>query len=414
MPAPLLLTIALTAVLALVGCASRSFVPSSLESIEEITTVLARTPAGEPELHLLTHVDGLGWSVQAEQTIRRELAVTIRERWGGETYTAGTTGRQRALTAMTPFTCPASLVAHIGLHLIKLVGLLDPPRPSWSTLYTGCLLPLHGLDPATKIARFEIHDTLIDDRRYDRIVEPVHSGRLALQWTHTHYDPVGIEYELTPEHPAAHFRLRQLTALLLHTHSPAIISDGQLSVRYLPPDGAATIVALRTPPDVLLAASTTDLVSRPASEWPAPLRLRLSTEASPTDAHLQSSLLDHLSEQLIADRYTLVTRGTEENRLVRIQQQHLSPQFQEHVAPGHWIGANVLLDVALTSSSPESRTIRVSAIAIETGQLLGSYTIEGMTTAWDSSRVSVSSQLRELLPSPSPRGRAGTLIDERR
>ncbi|MBU6433589.1 MAG: hypothetical protein KJS98_09760, partial [Nitrospirae bacterium] len=62
---------------------------------------------------------------------------------------------------------------------------------------------------------------------------------------------------------------------------------------------------------------------------------------------------------------------------------------------------------------PETRTMRVSAISIETGQLLGTYTIEGVTNAWESGRVSVSSQLRELLPS-TPRGRAGTLIDERR
>ncbi|MBU6482717.1 MAG: hypothetical protein KGS09_19520 [Nitrospirae bacterium] len=410
---PKFLSLVLAGVLTFVGCASRSFVPSSLDAIEETTTVLARTPVGEPEIHILTHVDGLGWSVQAEQTIRRDLAVTIRERWAGDSYTAGSPGRQRVLTGITPISCPASLVADLGLHLIKFVGLLDPPRPSWGVMYTGCLLPLSGLDPGTKTPTFETYDTVTDDRRRDRLIEPIQTGRMALLWTHPRYDPVGIEFELTPQHPAAHFRLRQLTALVLHTHSPATISEGQLSVRYSPADGSPSTVALRTPPDVLLTASTPDLVARPAQEWPIPIRLRFSTDASAADAGLVSSLLDHLTDQLVADRYTVVTRGAEENRLVRIQQQHLSPQFQEHASAGQWTGANVLLDIGLTSSSPETRTMRVSAISIETGQLLGTYTIEGVTNAWESGRVSVSSQLRELLPS-TPRGRAGTLIDERR
>lgn len=408
------LSLLLAGVFTLSGCFSRSFVPRSLDAIEETTTVLARTPVGEPELHILTHVDGLGWSVQAEQTIRRDLAVTIRERWAGDSYTAGSPGRQRVLTGITPISCPASLVADLGLHLIKFVGLLDPPRPSWGVMYTGCLLPLSGLDPATKTATFETHDTVSDDRRRDRLIEPVQTGRIALLWTHPRYDPVGIEYDLTAQHRAAHFRLRQLTTLLLHTHSPDIISEGQLSLRYTTPDGSPTTVALRTPPDVLLAASTTDLVTRPANEWPAPIRLRFSSDASAADAGLVTSLLDHLTDQLVADRYTVVNRGAEENRLVRIQQQHLSPQFQEHASPGQWTGANVLLDIGLTSSSPETRTISVSAISIETGQLLGTYTIEGITNAWDTSRVTVSSRLRELLPSSTPKGRAGTLIDERR
>ena len=125
--------------------------PYSLDHIEETTTVLARTPAGEPEFHVLTHVDGLGWSVRAEQTIRRDLAVTIREQWGGSTYTAGSTGRQTVLTAMTPLICPGSLIADLGVRLVKFMGLLDPSRPNWGLMYTGCLLPLQGLDPATKM-----------------------------------------------------------------------------------------------------------------------------------------------------------------------------------------------------------------------------------------------------------------------
>ena len=408
------LSLVLAGIFTLSGCASPSFVPNSLEAIDETTTVLARTPIGEPELHILTHVDGLGWSVQAEQTIRRDLAVTIRERWAGDRYSPGSPGRQRVLTAITPISWPACLVADVGLHLIKFVGLLDPPRPSWSVMYTGCLLPVQGLDPGTMLATFETHETVTDDHRRDRLIEPIQTGRMALLWTHPRYDPVGMEYDLTAQHPSTHFRLRQLTALLLHTHSPAIISEGQLSVRYTPPNGSATTVALRTPPDLLLTASTTDLVARPAQEWPRPIRLRFSTDASAADAGLLSSLLDHLADQLVADRYTVVNRGAEENRLVRIQQQHLSPQFQEHGSPGQWTGANVLLDIGMTSSSPETRTIRVSAFSVETGQLLGTYTIEGITSAWDSSRVSVSSQLRELLPSSTPKGRAGTLIYERR
>lgn len=395
------------------GCVTKTFVPSTLESVREDIMVLERSPVGAPAFQILTHTDGMGWTVQGTQRMQRSLAVTIDERWGGLAYSRGSSGRQTVLTTMSVITCPVSLAADIGLRLVRVMGLLDPPRPTWGVMYTGCLIPLQGLDPATQLPSFEVHRSISDDRRQDSIDEPIQSGRLALLWRHERYDPVGIEYEITSDSSPLRFRLRELTAHLKDTHTPETIAEGRLAIRYTPLDGKPVLIPLQTPPDLIVRSTASDLVSLPAEAWPQPIRVRFGLQPAKSDDNLSQSLGASLTKLFLDHGIPVVIRDHEQDTIVRAQQQHLSPRFQDQTSIGQWTGANILIDIALVVSSPKTRTVSVTAMSIETGRVLGQFSVEGLIESWNSTQETVMSELVALCHLASKSGRSGVLIDQR-
>src|SRR5574340_382418 len=183
----------------LTGCGGSYFVPMELAPSQVETTFLRSEPSDDPTLYVTTHADGLGWQVQARQPWIDYKQLAEQEYWKGFEYqTAHSTGQQMLLTTGTVITCPGSLVAHLFVRGYRLLGLVDPPEPTWRLIKAYCVAPLLGFDPGTAsevVRAGPVHDPT---EVREHMIRPVTDGRVQVRWVHPRYDPVGLEYPLNP------------------------------------------------------------------------------------------------------------------------------------------------------------------------------------------------------------------------
>ena len=207
----------------LTGCGRSYFVPMELAPSQVETTFLRSEPDDDPTLHVTTHADGLGWQVQARHTWIDHQVVAEQEYWKGFEYRpAQSTGRQIFLTAGTVISCPGSFLAHLFIRGKRLLGLVDPPEPTWRIMKAYCVAPLSGFDPSTEsevVRAGPVHDPT-EVRTH--VVRPVTDGRVQVRWLHPRFDPVGLEYPLNTQ--TVDLRLRELAPALLRAHAADVLA----------------------------------------------------------------------------------------------------------------------------------------------------------------------------------------------
>jgi hypothetical protein len=373
------------------------------------TTARSSEPSSAPTLHLITHPDGLGWQVTATQEWIDRETIVEQEYWRGVTYKRAESAlTQTGYTAATLITCPGSLLAHLFIRMYHVIGLFDGPSPTWKHVKGLCVAPLLGFDPTSSTWEERPgpprHETTIQQST----TRSVPNGRIQIRWTHAQLDPVGTEYPLDTRNPTVDIRLREVAQVLLRTHSSEMLTQGQMELALLTPDGVSTAESLLISPSTLKVALGSDLVRRPQADWPAAPRVRIET-ASPDLASLTQTVLTQL-------RMPIVTRGSNAAPLREAQQKEVSPLFDDTfpASIGHWTGANVLLSLSSTPLTATTQFITVSASSIETGLLLGQFTLEGSNVTSPDVASALRSQLVLLLTPEGMASRRGTMIEERR
>lgn len=392
--------------LGLTGCGTTYFVPMAVAPSKIDTQPLGSEPIGSPQIHVMTHPDGFGWQVSASQDWIENEQRTEQEYWKGLTYRkADTLTAQIGYTASAALTCPSSLMAHIMIRMYHLMGLFDRAEPTWTLIKQLCVAPLLGLDPTSGIDDTQPGPALSTTRIQRHLRRPLAAGRLQIRWTHPRWDPVGTEYPLTTT--PIDIRLRELAAVLLRTHSPDILREGQIEVALFTIDGRTAHEPLPIGVSTLTAALGHDLVRRPQQDWPNPMRIRIEA-TNPQLATLAHTVLSEL-------QIPMVTRGRNMTALQAVQRQEVSPMFDESLPSsiGHWTGANVLLALTATALTPTTQLFTVSASAIETGELLGQFTLEGARVTDLPVASALRGQLRLLMFPGGTAVRRGTFIEER-
>jgi len=393
------------AAFSLAGCGTTYFVPMSVAPSKVDTQSLSAEPTGSPDLHVMTHNDGLGWRISGTQAwIEREQR-TEQEYWKGLTYQRPKTSiAQAGYTAITVITCPGSLLVHVMTRMYRIFGLFDRAEPTWLNIKHLCVAPLIGMDPTTGIEEVQPGPSLNTIQIQRHVRRPLTEGRLQARWTHPQWDPVGTEYPLT--NAPLDIRLRELAPTILRAHSADVLKEGQFELVLISPDGRTSQKPLPIGLSTLHAALVDDLVRRTQQHWPHPMRIRIEA-TTPQLASFAQTVLTEL-------RLPIVTRGTSATSLQAIHNQEVSPLFKEDLPPaiGHWTGANVLLALTATVFTPTSHLFTVSASAIETGDLLGQFTVEGTQVTDPPVASALRGQLRLLMIPDGPPARRGTFIEE--
>ena len=161
-------------------------------------------------------------------------------------------------------------------------------------------------------------------------------------------------------------------------------------------------------PATLTAALASDLVRRPPRDWPAPLRVRIEAK--------QQELADLAQLTLTELQIPVVTRGASARPLQNVQAKEVSPRYLDGLptSVGHWTGANVVLAVTSTPVTPTTRLFSVSVSSVETGLLLGQFTVEGSDARAPEVSGVLRGQLSLLLSPEGTATRRGTMIEDRR
>ena len=366
---------------------------------------LGAEPMGSPQIHVMTHADGFGWQVSASQDWIENEQRTEQEYWKGLTYRkADTLTAQVGYTASTTITCPGSLMAHVMLRMIHVMGVFDRAKPTWQLIKQICVAPLLGLDPTSGMDDTQPGPALSTTRIQRHLRRPLTSGRLQIRWTHPRWDPVGAEYPLTTT--PIDIRIRELAPILLRTHSAEILQEGSMELAVFTTDNHAVRHPLSIGVSTLTAALKDDLVRKPQQHWPTPMRFRIEA------THPQLATLAHtvLTELQIP----IVTRGRNMTALQAVQRQEVSPMFDEsHPSSiGHWTGANVIIALTTTALTPNTQLVTVSASDIESGQLLGQFTLESSQLSEATFTSALRGKIRSLISTDTNSSRHGTMIEE--
>lgn len=392
----------------LTGCGGSYFVPMELAPSQVETILLRSEPQDYPTIHITTHADGLGWQIQARQAWVDHKQIAEREYWNGFEYRPPATAARRVLfTAGTVISCPGSLLAHLIVRGSYFVGLMDKAEPTWHLIKAYCIAPLLGFDPSSERTAQQpgpVHDPT---EVQESVIRPVTDGRVQIRWVHRRLDPVGIEYPLTSSRPTIDVRLRELAPVLLRAHSADVLAEGSFEVALMT-DQTTIRDAIPITPATLTAALGSDLVRRPERDWPSPLRVRIETR--------NQELADATQLTLTDLRIPVVTRGKSARPLKSVQAKETSPRYQDGLPSsiGHWTGANVLVALTATPLTSTTQLFSVSASSIETGLLLGQFTVEGSTGRAPEVISAIRAQLALLLIPEGPAPRRGTIIEERR
>jgi len=391
--------------LSLTGCGTTYFVPMAVAPSQIETQPLGAKPSGSPELHVMTHADGFGWQVSATQDWIQYEQRTEQEYWKGLTYRrANSLPAQVGYTASTAITCPGSLLAHVMRRAIHLMGLLDRAEPTWLLIKQVCVVPLLGLDPTSGIGDTQPGPALSTTELRRRETRPLTDGRLQIRWTHPQWDAVGEEYPLA--NTPIDLRLRELTPILIRSHSAETLRDGQIELALFTTDRQVVRHTLPIGLSTLTAALGDNLARKPQQHWPTPLRIRIDTP-HPQLATLAQTVLTEL-------QLPIVTRGRNTTALQAVQRQEVSPMFDEsHPSTiGHWTGANVLMALTTTALTPHTQLVTVSASDIESGQLLGQFTLECSRLTDVTFTSALRGNIRSLISPNISNQRRGTFIEE--
>lgn len=371
-------------------------------------TVL-ETPDGAPELHVQTHPDGLGWTVSVTQPWIEQVTQEEQEIWNGYRYQPSPSrGRQIGLTVLSALTCPASLVAHFIGWGRNVYGLFEGPAPTWKLFTKYCVVPVNGLDPAQESWTSEPATAMEQHTLRSLRQRQVTNGLVQLQWHPPSSDPIAVEYPLSDSQPTIDIRLRDLATLVKRDQTAAHLRRGHAQLQFVSSWDKPIVTPLEISAHTLDAALLSDLVKRPDRDWPASPRVLVSSNRDP---------LKQLAERTLTQLgVTIVSRDHDTRVLTDLQEQEVSPIYAEPTTTtiGHWIGATVLLSLQATPHLRNREHIRITAVDVETGTVLGHVSVEPPRPHTPDADGLIRGEIEALMTNHSSQRRQGLLIEDRR
>ena len=372
--------------------------PVSLDHVEQAPVIHHTETIGTAELRITTHTDGLGWSVQPVQRIRRYVDVTQQEIWKTWVYPAAKTWRAPKLVAGW-VTCPTwGILGMTGL------AFADPDAPMWrrSALYEPCSLAGGGEAYARKEATLRKSVTL--DRQREEVDEPVTSGSLALVWRFPDRDSLGIDVPLTPMQTTITFRARWLAELLMRhgfdiTDHLSGHAELQLRQSGQPPIAQPLpLIAM-----MLHTAIEQEAARAPADRWPGAIRIRTVVE---TDGHSLApqarAIATHLARDFARSGLPVVARDdllaeTEDLQVAQHQGHYRDSAYN---GIGRWSGATLLARVSYRNLHDQGYLATTSIVSIETGEILAHLLVEAPPGHWDELLDTLSVRIMDIVRLP--------------
>ncbi|CAE6733540.1 MULTISPECIES: hypothetical protein [Nitrospira] len=354
--------------------------PVSLDHVQQVPVIHHTEPIGPPELRITTHTDGLGWSVQPIQRIRRYVDVTQQETWKTRVYPAAKTWRIPKLVAGW-VTCPTwGILGMTGL------AFADPGAPMWRrpALYEPCSLA--GGGEAYSFEATMMRNDVSLDRRIEEEDQPVTTGSLALVWQLPGKDPLGIDIPPSPQQPTITFRARWIANLL--ARQGIEISDtlsGHAEIQLQQPGGPLVSHPIPLTTVMLRTAIEQEAARAPAGRWPSAIRIRTVVEpdrnaAAPETRAIATHLLRHFarSDLAVVARDELLTE-TED-----LQAAHHQGRYRDSAQNGigEWSGATLLVRVYARNLHEQGYLATTSITSIETGEVLAHLLVEAPPGQW--------------------------------
>lgn len=354
--------------------------PVSLDHVDQVPVIHHTEPVDPPELQITTHTDGLGWSVQPVQRLRRYVDVTQQETWKIRVYPAAKTWRIPKLVAGW-VTCPTwGILGMTGL------AFADPGAPMWRrpALYEPCALASGG-EAYSSEATVMRNDVSLD-RRIEEEDRLVTTGSLALVWQLPDKDPLGIDIPLSPQQTTITFRTRWIANLLMRQGIE--ITDhlsGHAEVQLRQPGGALishpiplTTVMLRTAIEQETARSLAD-------RWPPAIRIRTVVEADGNGAAPETrAIATRLARDFARSGLPVVARDdllaeTEDLQVVQHQGRY---RDSARNGIGQWSSATLLVRVYAQNLHQQGYLATTSIASIETGEVLAHLIVEAPPGQW--------------------------------
>lgn len=354
--------------------------PVSLDHVHQVPIIHHTEAVGLPELRIMTHTDGLGWSVQPVQRVRRHVDVTQQETWKTRVYPVATTWRIPKLVAGW-VTCPTwGLLGMTGL------AFADPGAPMWrrSALYEPCALASGGEAYSSEATMMRKDVTL--DRRIEEEDRPMTTGYLALVWQLPDKDPLGIDIPLSPQQTTITFRARWIANLLMRQGIE--ITDhlsGHAEVQLRQPVGALISHSIPLTPLMLRTAIEQESARAPAGRWPRAIRTRTVVEADGHGAAPETrALAAHLLRDFARSGLTVVVRDEllAETEDLQVAQHQGRYRDSSRNGIGQWSGATLLVRVYARDLRAQGYLATTSIASIETGEVLAHLIVEAPPGHW--------------------------------
>ena len=387
--------------------------PVSLNHVHLVPVIHHTDPVGPPELRITTHTDGLGWSVQPVQRIRRYVDVTQKETWKTLVYPAAKTWRIPKLVAGW-VTCPTwGLLGMTGL------AFADPGAPMWrrSALYEPCSLASGGEAYSSEATMIRKDVTL--DRRIEEEDQAVTTGTLALVWQLPDKDPLGIDIPLSPQQSTIGFRARWIADLLIR--QGVEITDhlaGHAEIQLRQPGGALISHPIPLTTVMLRTAIEQEAARAPAGRWPSAFRIRTVVEADGNGAAPETrAIATRLARDFARSGLPVVARDdllaeTEDLQVVQHQ-----GRYRDTTGNGiaQWSGATLLLHVYAQDLHQQDYLATTSIASIETGEVLAHLIVEAPPGQWAEFLDTMSARILDIvMPAGRPQRNIAPHNDTRR
>lgn len=387
--------------------------PVSLDHVDQVPVIHHTEPVDPPELRITTHTDGLGWSVQPVQRIRRYVDMTQQETWKTRVYPPAKTWRIPKLVAGW-VTCPTwGLLGMTGL------AFADPSGPMWrrSALYEPCSLASGGEAYSSESTMMRKDVSL--DRRIEEEDQHVTTGSLALVWQLPDKDPLGIDIPLSPQQTRISLRAHWIANLLMRQgiqvtdHLP-----GHAELQLRQPGGPLISHRIPLTTMMLRTAIEQQAARSPGDRWPSTIRIRTVVE---TDGHGAApetlAIATHLARDFAGSGLAVVVRDDlfAETEDLQVAQHQGRYSDSAHNGVGQWSGATLLARVSYRNLQDEGYLATTSIVSIETGEVLAHLIVEAPPGQWAAFLDTTSARIIDtVLPTVRPQTDIAPHNDARR
>lgn len=365
------------------GCTT-TFSPTRLWSYTEDVTTVRTEPAGEPSIHLTPHSDGLGWTAHVMVSERMHQTVVVKEMWEGKELKIPF---HPIVVQLFGLLCPIGIVSGMA------GGMSHPEDPSWVRGYEFC-----GGGPTHRGEITHVHDTQILTNRVRYRQRPDTTGLLQLRWQQPNRNPLIVDVPVQPGTGGTVLRLPWLAeAMIRNGHPLDATLNGTGQIVFEGTDGIHATSAFPITADTLRAANSQMLWRAPASLWPRTLQVRIGQDETLRDTRRSSIPIGVITQRLLGRQIQVVARDETLDTVMVTQRNQLHPTYRDTApSPGHLTAATVLLQIAV-HQSPQRWQVTGTAVAIDSGQILGTVTLEDRDDQWDRLMESFSSLLPDLL-----------------
>ncbi len=352
----------------------------SLDHVHQVPVIHHTEPVGSPELRITTHTDGLGWSVQPVQRLRRYVDVTQQETWKIRVYPAAKTWRIPKLVAGW-VTCPTwGILGMTGL------AFANPGAPMWRRppLYEPCALASGGEAYSSEAMLMRNEVTL--DRRIEEEDRPVTTGSLALVWQLPDKDPLGIDIPLSAQQTTITLRARWIANLLMRQGIE--ITDhlsGHAEVQLRQPGGPLISHPIPLTTAMLRTTIERESARARADRWPEAIRIRTVVETDGKGAAPETrAIATHLVRHFARSGLAVVVRDEllVETEDLQVAQHRGQYRDSAQNGVGQWSGATLLERVLYRDLRDQGYLATTSIVSIETGEVLAHLLVEAPPGQW--------------------------------